>query len=136
MKFILNRTNDRATMPKKRILLLAIAWFVVLFLISAAIIIGMTMIYRGMGVDPDQLTNFGGHFINFMDRPFWYISMILLIAPVVEEIIFRLGLSFNRQTAALWMGRPSTVRYRSTVDCGISRLAEAMCSKWPRRCIL
>ena len=104
MKFILNRTDDWATMPKTRILLVAIAWYFILFLISAAIIIGVTMTYRGMGVDPEQLTRFGGDFHNHMDKPLWFITMILLVAPVVEEIIFRLGLSFKRQTVALWMG--------------------------------
>ena len=104
MKFILNRTDDWATMPKKKIIATAIIWYFVLFLICVPIIFGVTMIYNGMGVDPDQLTKFGGYFTNHMEKPIWYISMALLVAPVVEEIIFRLGLSFKRQTVAMWVG--------------------------------
>ena len=59
-----------------------------------------------MGVAPDQLTKFGGYFTNHMEKPLCYISMALLVAPVVEEIIFRLELSFKRQTVAMWEGQP------------------------------
>lgn len=104
MKFILNRTDDWATMPKKKIIATAIIWYFVLFLICVPIIFGVTMIYTGMGVAPDQLTKFGGYFTNHMEKPLCYISMALLVAPVVEEIIFRLELSFKRQTEAMWEG--------------------------------
>lgn len=104
MTFILNRTNDWATMPKKRIIATAIVWYFIFLLINIAIIIGVTKIYNIMGVEPSQLTQFAGNHSLFMDRPLWYIALILLIAPVVEEIIFRLGLSFKRQIVALWAG--------------------------------
>ena len=104
MKFILNRTDDWATMPKKKIIATAIIWYFVFLLVNVAIIIGVTKIYNDMGVNPNQLTKFAGSHSLFMDRPLWYIVMILLVAPVVEEIIFRLGLSFKRQTVALWSG--------------------------------
>lgn len=104
MAFILNRTNDRATMPKKRIIATAIIWYFIFLLINFSIIIVVTIIYNKMGVDPGQLTKFAGDRSLFMDRPLWYITQILFIAPVVEEIIFRLELSFKRQTVALWAG--------------------------------
>jgi hypothetical protein len=104
MAFILNRTDDRARMPKKRIIATAIVWYFIFLLINFAIILGVTCIYNKMGVEPGQLTKFVGDRSFHMDRPLWYISQLLLVAPVVEEIIFRLELSFKRQTVALWAG--------------------------------
>lgn len=91
-------------MPKKRIIATAIIWYFIFLLINFSIIIVVTIIYNKMGVDPGQLTKFAGDRSLFMDRPLWYITQILFIAPVVEEIIFRLELSFKRQTVALWAG--------------------------------
>ncbi len=91
-------------MPKKRIIATAIIWYFIFLLINFSIIIVVTIVYNKMGVDPGQLTKFAGDRSLFMDRPLWYITQILFIAPVVEEIIFRLELSFKRQTVALWAG--------------------------------
>ena len=103
--FILNRTHDWATMPKRKILGTAIIWFLAMIVLSSAIIIGITMIYKGMGIEPDRLTQFGGDIKAQQGKPLLQtILMLLVIAPVVEEIIFRLGLSFKRQTVALWAG--------------------------------
>ena len=103
--FILNRSNDWATMPKRKIIGQAIAWFVAMFLLSAFIIVGVTIAYKSMGIDPSQLTKFGGDVSTHQGKPLLQtILLLIIIAPIVEEIIFRLGLSFKRQTAALWMG--------------------------------
>lgn len=104
MTFILNRTDDWATMPKKRILAKAILWYFVFLLVNFVIIVGVTMIYNSMGVEPNQLTRFAGDYHGFLDRPLYYITMAILIGPIVEETIFRLGLSFKHQTVALWLG--------------------------------
>ena len=103
--FILNRTNDRATMPKRKIIGQAIAWFVAMFLLSAFINVGVTTVYKSMGIEPTQLTQFGGDISTHQDKPLLQtILLLIIIAPLVEEIIFRLGLSFKRQTVALWVG--------------------------------
>ena len=105
MDFILDRTNDWATMPKRKIFGVALAWFIVMFVLSAIIIVVVTICYKSMGIDPSQLTKFGGDISTMKDKPLLRsILLLLLIAPVVEEIIFRLGLSFKRQTVALWVG--------------------------------
>lgn len=104
MTFILNRTDDWVTMPKKRILAKAIVWYFAFLLINFVMIMGVTIIYNSMGVEPNQLTRFAGDYHRFLDRPLYYITMAILIAPIVEESIFRLGLSFKRQTVALWLG--------------------------------
>ena len=103
--FILNRTNDWATMPKRKIFGVALAWFIAMIVLSAIIIVVVTICYKSMGIDPAQLTQFGGDISTMKDKPLLRsILLLLLIAPVVEEIIFRLGLSFKRQTVALWVG--------------------------------
>lgn len=103
--FILNYTNDRATMPKRKILEKAFSWFLAMFMLSAFIIVGVTICYKSMGIDPSQLTKFAGDISTHKDKPLLQtIIMLIVIAPVVEEIIFRLGLSFKRQTVALWVG--------------------------------
>ena len=83
MAFILNRTDDRARMPKRRIIATAIVWYFIFLLINFAIIVGVTCIYNKMGVEPGQLTKFVGDRSFHMDRPLWYISQLLLVAPVV-----------------------------------------------------
>ena len=103
--FILNRTRDWATMPRKKILLQAVIWFIAMFILSALLIVVCTAVYRINGIDPRQLTKFGGDISSHLDKPVWLtVVLLLIIAPVVEEIIFRLGLSFKRQTAAVWVG--------------------------------
>ena len=103
--FILNRVNDRATMPESKILWVAFIWFVAMFMVSSAIIVGVGMIYKSIGINPEELTRFGGDVSTHKDKPLAQtLLLLLIIAPVVEEIIFRLGLSFKRQTVALWVG--------------------------------
>lgn len=105
MMFILNRTNDWATEPKPKILLRTIAWFVAMIVISTVIIAVTKIAYMVAGIDPNQLTKFGGDVSNRVNEPLVKsILLLLVIAPLVEEIIFRLGLSFRRQTVALWVG--------------------------------
>lgn len=103
--FILDSTNDWETMPKSKIIKKTVSWFIAMFILSAAIIVGVTMVYKSMGIVPNQLTVFGGDVMAHKDKPVLQtILLLLIIAPVVEEIIFRLGLSFKRQTVALWVG--------------------------------
>ena len=103
--FILNRTQDCETEPKKRILLRAIAWFIAMIVISTLIMVVCTAAYKMSGIDPQKLTQFGGDPRTHLGKPLWQtILLLIIIAPVVEEIIFRLGLSFKRQTVALWVG--------------------------------
>jgi hypothetical protein len=102
--FILNRTHDWADEPKKKILLRSVIWFIAMIIISSVIIGVCQGIYKAMGIDPSQLTKFGGDINTHLDKPLGQtILFLLVIAPVVEEIIFRLGLSFRRQTVALWL---------------------------------
>ena len=105
MKFILNCTDDWATMPKMKIIIKTAIWFVLLTVASIVAIIICQMAYMSQGIDPTQLTKFGGDVTTRMDKPVWQtVLLLLVIAPIAEEIIFRLGVSLKRQAVALWSG--------------------------------
>lgn len=105
MKFILNCTDDWATMPKMKIIIKTAIWFVLLTVASIVAILICQMAYMSQGIDPTQLTKFGGDVTTRMDKPVWQtVLLLLVIAPIAEEIIFRLGVSLKRQAVALWSG--------------------------------
>lgn len=105
MIFILNCTDDWATMPKKKIVTKTIIWFILLTVASIAALIICQMAYMSQGIDPTQLTKFGGDVTTRMDKPLWQtVLLLLVIAPIAEEIIFRLGVSLKRQAVSLWSG--------------------------------
>ena len=103
--FILNRTNDWATLPKKKIILKAVIWFILLTAVSIIALMLCQMAYMSQGIDPTQLTQFGGDVSTRMDKPVGQtILLLMVIAPIAEEILFRLGVSLKRQAVALWAG--------------------------------
>lgn len=104
-KFILNRPNDFLSLSKKRIIGTTLKWFVILMAGAILLRIACTAIYMSIGINPEEMTRFGGDPTNHMGRATWMTFLTLLvIAPVAEEIMFRLGLSFKRRTVALWLG--------------------------------
>lgn len=61
-------------------------------------------IYMSQGVNPMELTKFAGDPTTRMNNASWQtIAQLLIVAPVLEEVMFRLGLSFKRATVALWV---------------------------------
>ena len=105
MKFILNCTNDWATLPKKKIILKAVIWFILLTFASIIPLLICQIAYTSQGIDPTQLTKFGGDVTTRMDKPLGEtILLLMVIAPIAEEIIFRLGVSLKRYAVALWVG--------------------------------
>lgn len=105
MKFILNSTHDWATMPRKKIILKTAVWFILLTVVSILAGILCQMAYMSQGIDPTQLTQFGGHVTTRMDKPIGQtVLLLIVIAPIAEEIIFRLGVSLKRRAVALWAG--------------------------------
>lgn len=105
MKFILNCTNDWATLPKKKIILKAVIWFILLSVASIIPILICQLAYSSQGIDPTQLTKFGGDVSTRKDNPLGQtILLLMVIAPIAEEIIFRLGVSLKRHAVALWVG--------------------------------
>lgn len=104
-KFILNRPDDYLSLSKKKIIGTTLKWFVILMLGAVLLRIVCFAIYMSQGVNPMELTKFGGDPTNYMGKASWKILLrLIIIAPLAEEVMFRLGLSFKRKIVALWIG--------------------------------
>ena len=104
-KFILNRPDDYLSLSKKKMIGTAFLWLVILVFCAGLLKTACNAIYMSMGINPEELTKFGGDPKNYMGHASWRILVhLMIIAPLAEEIMFRLGLSFKRQTVALWLG--------------------------------
>ena len=103
--FILNRPDDYLSLSTKRIIGTTLKWFVILIAGAVLLRIVCIAIYMSMGMNPMELTKFGGDFTNYVGHATWKTLLkLMIVAPLAEEIMFRLGLSFKRQTVALWLG--------------------------------
>ncbi len=103
MKFILSRTNDYEHHSRKWILGYGILFWLATRLLAVVMILTCTAIYNKFGINPEQLTKFGGEPTNVKSifSACYGVMMLLLIAPVLEECIFRLGLSFKKWQIAI-----------------------------------
>ena len=112
-KFILNRPDDSQFLSPGKIIGTTLIWFVILMLGAVLMRVICVAGYMTQGINPTELTKFGGDPTNYFGKPFWRVLLkLMVIAPVVEEVMFRLGLSFKRQTVALWAGlRPLVCAY-------------------------
>lgn len=105
--FILSRTNERATKPVVRIVFYAALFFVATRLLSGLLIGGASAAYGELfGIaNPLEALRFGGSpevaAERFGANTIW---MIMLVAPLFEELAFRLALSFRREHVALGAG--------------------------------
>ena len=104
-KFILNRPDDSLLMSRKQIIRTTLKWLLLLIIGAILIRIACFAVYMSMGINPMELTKFGGDAVNNKDGATWKtLFQLLLYAPIMEELMFRLGLSFKRKTVALWLG--------------------------------
>ena len=104
-RFILNRPDDHEWMSRGRILGTAIKWLLVLVGGAVLLRIACVAVYMSMGLNPMELTRFVGDPTNYVGSAPWNLLLgMLLVAPLAEELMFRLGLSFRRRTVALWAG--------------------------------
>lgn len=104
-KFILNRPDDFLSLSKKRIIGITLKWFAILMVGAILLKIVCTAVYMSRGINPAELTKFIGDPANYMGNATWKTLLhFIIVAPLAEEIMFRLGLSFKRQTVALWIG--------------------------------
>ena len=80
-------------------------WLLVLMGGAIVLRIACVAVYMMMGLNPMELTRFGGDPTNYAGSASWNLLLgMLLVAPLAEELMFRLGLSFRRHTVALWAG--------------------------------
>jgi len=103
--FILNQISDSYTKTTGQIVLKAFLWLICLTAVGIAIRIACIAIYKANGINPMEITNFLGDPSTYVGHATWNIILsILFVAPVCEELIFRLGLGFTRKVDALWVG--------------------------------
>ena len=101
-KFILNRPDDFLSLSKKGIIGITLKWFAILMVGAILLKIVCTAVYMSRGINPAELTKFIGDPANYMGNATWKTLLhFIIVAPLAEEILFRLGLSFKRQTVAL-----------------------------------
>lgn len=103
MKFILSRTNDYELHSKKWIIGYGLLFWLVTRILAISLVACSTWIYSLFGIDPEQLTRFSGDptTVKAIFSTGYAVLMLLLIAPLLEECIFRLGLSFKKWQIAV-----------------------------------
>ncbi len=99
MKFILSR-NDDYNRSKKWIVGYALLFWLITRIIATVIMTVCTAVYSAFDIEPEKLTNFAGSPQTHTFSLSIVIAM-LLIAPLMEEGLFRLGLSFKKWQVAL-----------------------------------
>lgn len=103
MKFILSRNEDYLSHSKKWIVGHAFLFWLITR-VAVMIIMGICMaVYNYYGINPHELTAFGGDptVTKASGSLIRAIFITALAAPLFEEILFRLGLSFRRLSVAV-----------------------------------
>lgn len=103
MKFILSRTTDYKFHSKKWIIGYGLLFWLITRILAVLLMSVCIAIYSNCGIDPQLLTKFGGNptTVKSVFSVGYGILMVLVIAPVLEECIFRLGLSFKKWQIAI-----------------------------------
>lgn len=105
VKFILNRSDDCDTLSKGRIIANMLIWLIILNAGYVVLYVICMLIYGANGVIPTKLTDYYADTFFWKEEPFWQtILWFLIVAPLCEESMFRLGLSFKCRTVGLWAG--------------------------------
>ena len=103
MRFILSRTDDYRIHSKKWIVGYGMLFWLISRIIAMLLVIGCVAVYNTFGMNPETHTSFAGN--PETTRKLGSITYVVLttsiVAPVLEECIFRLGLSFKRWQVAL-----------------------------------
>lgn len=103
MKFILSRTNDYELHSKKWIVGHGLLFWLITRVAAMLLIMGCVAIYNIYGIDPETLTRFAGDpgTAKNLGSTTYILLTICIVAPLLEECIFRLGLSFKRWQIAI-----------------------------------
>ena len=101
---ILDRYDDKTKMSQKRMFKYIATFFVFTVLLSVFLQIVCMSIYDLAGLNPSKMTTFGGSYENLNEVGTFYKILLLISAPFIEELIFRLFLSFKKEAIALWLG--------------------------------
>lgn len=103
MKFILSRTSDHKVHSKKWIVGYGLLFWLISRIVSMLLIVGCVAVYNTCGINPETLTKFAGdpETAKNLGSITYTLLTIGIVAPLLEECIFRLGLSFKRWQIAL-----------------------------------
>lgn len=103
MKFILSRTDDFQLHSKKWVVGYGLLFWLISRIVAMLLIIGCTAIYKTFGIDPESQTSFVGNpeTAKTIGSTVYVLMTVSIVAPLLEECIFRLGLSFRRWQVAL-----------------------------------
>ncbi|MDE6286291.1 MAG: hypothetical protein K2L99_04785 [Muribaculaceae bacterium] len=103
MKFILSRNKDFVTMSRGSMLRYGFMFWLVTRIVVMAVMGICMVIYSHFGINPRELTAFGGDpevtkAAGSLGRS---LLMTALVAPVFEELLFRYGLSLRQLSVAV-----------------------------------
>ncbi len=103
MKFILSRTKDYEIHSKKWIVGYGLLFWLISRIVAMVLVLGCVAIYNIYGINPETLTKFAGNpeTAKNLGSLIFTLLTVLIVAPLLEECIFRLGLSFIRWQIAL-----------------------------------
>lgn len=103
MKFILSRTEDFRIHSKKWIVGYGLLFWLISRIIAMLLVIGCVTVYNLFGINPETLTRFAGNpeTASNLGSLTYVLVTVAIVAPLLEECIFRLGLSFKRWQVAL-----------------------------------
>ncbi len=102
MKFILSRTDDFRTHSKKWVVGYGLLFWLISRIVAMLLIIGCVAIYKTCGIAPESQTSFIGNpeTAKKIGSSVYVLITVSIVAPLLEECIFRLGLSFRRWQVA------------------------------------
>lgn len=103
MKFILSRTDDFRIHSKKWVVGYGLLFWLISRIVAMLLIIACVAIYKTWGIDPESQTSFIGNpeTAKKIGSSIYVLMTVSIAAPLLEECIFRLGLSFKRSQVAL-----------------------------------
>lgn len=103
MKFIILRTDDHETRSKRWIIGYGLLFWLVSRIIAMFLVTGCAALYDMFGINPAELTRFTGdpETAKTLGSTAYVLLTVCVAAPLLEECIFRLGLSFRKWQVAL-----------------------------------
>ena len=103
MKFILSRTDDIRIHSKKWVVGYGLLFWLISRIVAMLLLIACVAIYKTWGIDPESQTSFIGNpeTAKEIGSSIYVLMTVSIVAPLLEECIFRLGLSFKRSQVAL-----------------------------------
>ena len=102
MKTIFSRVNDAEIHTRKWIVGYSLLFWVSTRLLSILLVVACRLIYEQLGFTEDMFPSFGGtpKAASTLNKLIYSLATVAIIAPVIEEIVFRLGLSFKKWQVA------------------------------------